>query len=169
MQRAIATVCFFFLLTSAALAQTNSTEKLRRIELMLESSGASQIGQQMADAMAGHMLKVLQTSNPELTDRVIAIAREELMKVMSKDLGPGGPLMTQIAAVYSKHFTDEEIDAFVAFYDSAAGRKLTASQSLLFQDTSQIGRAWGAAVAPELIRSIDRVLTREGIKIPKMQ
>jgi len=154
-------------MTSTALAQCFSPAKMERAERFLGLSGAAEIGPQMADAMLGQLLSALQSGNPDISDRVIAVSKEEANKLFAKELGPGGGLLAQLATIYCKRFSDEEIDAFIAFYDSPAGRKFRASQSSIFQESVKIGNAWGMSIAPELVRSIDRVLTREGIKIPQ--
>lgn len=63
--------------------------------------------------------------------RVVAIARE--------DMGWAG-IKPQLADVYSRHYTEEEAQGLVAFYQSPTGQALLKKGSLVAQDTTKLGQ-----------------------------
>jgi hypothetical protein len=150
----------------ATWAQGSAVDKFQRTARMFELSGASDLAKQGADAALVQSLKVLHTSHPDIADRVIAVAQEELKQQLVRDLAPGGAFLVQLTESFDKRFSEEEIDALISFYESPVGRKLVAVQPTIVEENMQIGTAWGQKIAPELVRRIDRALAAQGIKFP---
>ena len=98
----------------ATWAQGSAVDKFQRTARMFELSGASDLAKQGADAALVQSLKVLHTSHPDIADRVIAVAQEELKQQLVRDLAPGGAFLVQLTESFDKRFSEEEIDALIA-------------------------------------------------------
>ena len=52
-------------------------------------------------------------------------------------------LMSKTADMYMTEFTHEDITAFLKFYDTPAGKKLTSKSDTLTEKGQDIGKDWG--------------------------
>lgn len=52
--------------------------------------------------------------------------------------------------VYSKHFSEEDIDGLIAFYESPVGKKLAKKRFKLQKDAMDAGRLWGAKTGAKI-------------------
>jgi hypothetical protein len=57
--------------------------------------------------------------------------------------------------IYQKHFTHNDIKAFIAFYESEAGRKLAQKTPVITEEAMQVGQQWGAEMATKIIKKIE--------------
>ncbi|NEW84922.1 MAG: DUF2059 domain-containing protein, partial [Mariniphaga sp.] len=49
----------------------------------------------------------------------------------------------QLIPVYKKHFTQDDVKAIIAFYESPAGNKLAEKTPLIAVEAMQSSQAWG--------------------------
>jgi uncharacterized protein len=56
-----------------------------------------------------------------------------------------------IAAVYAREFTDEDLDALVAFYHTPAGEHLVAKQPEILKGMLAVGQQWGQMIAKQTL------------------
>jgi uncharacterized protein len=52
-------------------------------------------------------------------------------------------LMSKTADMYMTEFTQEEVKAFLKFYNTPAGKKLTSKSDVLTEKGQLVGKAWG--------------------------
>ena len=57
-------------------------------------------------------------------------------------------LYSEIATVYMERFTEEDIDAMLAFYNSPIGKKMIAETPEITARSMQIGQTWGMKLQP---------------------
>ena len=65
-----------------------------------------------------------------------------------------------VVPIYEEHFSDDEIKQLIAFYESPIGKKLSATQPLLVQESMTAGQAWGRQIGEKVIQQ----LKAKGIK-----
>ena len=66
-----------------------------------------------------------------------------------------GPEMLDSSAVeYATHFSDDDLRAFIAFYQSPAGAHLAAQQPVMLQDMAGVGRRLGQRVAADVLKRL---------------
>lgn len=66
-----------------------------------------------------------------------------------------GPEMIDSTAVeYATRFSDDDLRAFVAFYQSPAGAHLAAQQPVMQQDMAAVGRRLGQRVAADVLKRL---------------
>jgi uncharacterized protein len=74
-------------------------------------------------------------------------------------------LTDQIAPVYARHFTADELRTLVAFYRQPLGQKLLEKMPVLLQEGMALGQAWGQKIAAEMQNRLIEELRKKGHKI----
>ena len=65
-----------------------------------------------------------------------------------------GMLVDSIAVLYASMFTEVELNALTAFYESAIGRRFRGQQGELMAQSSAIGQRWGERIGREVAASM---------------
>lgn len=68
----------------------------------------------------------------------------------------------QMAGVYARTFTVDEMRQLIAFYQTPVGQKLLEKLPTLVQESMSIGQAWGRRLATELRDSMVDALRKKG-------
>lgn len=123
---------------SAQAPVLSSHEKAAR-ELYLVSGGPEN-----AKAGADAMLATMSTSNPQLAEYA-----DVLKAWVDKVLG-GADLHNEVAAVFMKFYTEEEIQGLIAFYRTPLGRKVTRTLPEVMKASGEIGARRAEAHGEEL-------------------
>ncbi len=168
---AVLTACFAAALIAStpALAQVTPApaqvpdDALKKdIEKLLEVTGASQMGVQAANMMAGQMLDSLR-SNPSIPPRAIDVAKQVLDEEFKKAFAAPDGLLAGIVGVYAKHFTSDDVKGLVAFYNTDLGKKLIGRMPVLMQESVVVSQQWAEREMPRIGRLLDERLKKEGI------
>ncbi|MGD9881565.1 MAG: DUF2059 domain-containing protein [Reyranella sp.] len=73
-------------------------------------------------------------------------------------------LDNDIARVWAKAFTEDELRVITEFYRSPAGAKLAQVGPQVLQDTLQVAQGWSERVGEELLEKSKEELKRQGIE-----
>lgn len=134
-----ASICTVLVMLSANLfAQTSKTDK---IKTLMELTGAANLSDQMLNQLTAS----LGESPPKSATDFVEAFRKEL------DIPS---LMAQLYPIYEKHFTTDELDGLIAFYQTDLGKKVTATLPVIMQESMQIGQAWGKEAAERAMEKI---------------
>jgi hypothetical protein len=68
----------------------------------------------------------------------------------------------QMAGVYARAFTVDEMRQLIAFYQTPVGQKLLEKSPTLVQESMSIGRAWGQRLGAELKDMMIDALRKKG-------
>ena len=139
-----------------ATAQDSKLEKAREVFRIMQADG---IMDQMLDAVFGQMGAMMQQSHPELPQEALTIVREEISASLREALPQ---LIDQVAVVYEQVFTDEELDAMLAFYRSPAGQSMVKKMPEVMGRSAQFSQAWAMGAFQNLPQRIEQRLRREG-------
>ena len=60
-------------------------------------------------------------------------------------------LLDEMAPVYQKHLTLEDLKAITEFYKTPAGKKLAEKTPLITQESMKVGEKWGQGVAEKVL------------------
>ena len=118
-------------------AKTNNASVASVKELM-DKTGTGE----MAVQAMNQMLPVIKQMVPNASDEFWA----EFMKEVNPD-----DLVEMIIPIYQRHFSQEDIDAVNAFYDTQAGKNFISSQPLIMQESMMVGQAWSQAIVQKVI------------------
>lgn len=97
---------------------------------------------EMAVQAMNQMLPVIKQMVPE--------ASEEFWVEFMKEVNPED-LVAMIIPIYQKHFSQEDIDAVNAFYDTKAGKNFISSQPLIMQESMMVGQVWSQTIVQKVI------------------
>ena len=123
-------------------AQTTvAPEKAKNLHRLMELIGSHNLARQMMDGMMASIKGNLQSVDKELEAKVFRIYEEELRKVFTVER-----VESLIFPIYDKHFTNEEIIALIAFYESPLGKKTTSVLPQILSESLVIGEQLGREV-----------------------
>ena len=110
------------------------------------------------DAFKQDVLKYLEMSGQKLTiekvtekfkENVPAEKQAEFKKEMDASIND---FMNKMADMYMTEFTHDDIKAFIKFYESPAGKKITAKTGVLYDKGQAIGQEWGMGLQGLLMK-----------------
>jgi hypothetical protein len=107
---------------------------------------------EMAIQAMNQMLPVIKKMVPEASEEFWA----EFMKEVKPD-----ELVNMIIPIYQKHFSQEDIDAVNAFYDTKAGKNFIQSQPLIMQESMIAGQAWSQGIVQKVISKAQAAQARQ--------
>lgn len=148
---------FFYTLLCSCLLSTTlvcssshaENTKNQDIMLMLRLSGQLESSEQIISAMVPQLIQLITASNPNLPKSEI----NELMSFLESVLKQEVPrLLDMLVPIYAKHFTHEDIQGLIKFYQSPLGSKLVQKQKLVLPESMKVGEIWGQQVAQKAIQ-----------------
>ena len=101
------------------------------------------------DTFKADVVKYLQMSGQratfeKLTSQYAQNVPAEKQADFKKELNASlDDLMSKMADLYMTEFTHEDIKAFIKFYETPAGKKLTAKSDVLYDKGQAVGQEWG--------------------------
>ncbi len=151
-------------LTSLGFAQDTAipAEKRAAIEKLLERTKALDVGKQMANGMVAQMTQGLRQARPDLPKNALDFLPEVMNEVMSDEKGF---FASMFIAMYHQHFSLEDIQNMLTFYESPTGLKVLEKQSVMLQQGMVIGGEWGKRLQPEINRRVRARLAAQGIQL----
>ncbi len=130
---------------------------------MMEVTGTSKIGHQMATMMSQQMLQTARAQHPEVPAHSFDIVQEVAEKEFENAFeGPDG-LMTRMIPLYARYFTPEDVRGLIAFYQSPLGQKSLSVMPALMQDAMTLGQQWAAEATPRVQEAIRKRLEADGV------
>lgn len=126
------------------------------------------VAMRAADNFDAVVPTVFQALKPALTQGDAKAGKDwdEIAPTLTSEFSAAkGDLLADIAKVYAQAFTADELKAFVAFYKSPAGEKLSKLTPTLAQQTLLAGQRFGQQVAIRLSERMKDELRKRGNKI----
>jgi hypothetical protein len=121
------------------------------------SRGFDNVLPQLAAQAQDRFIRIRPDMFKQIADTVEAVALK--LAVRRNDLD------TDVARVWAKHFTEEELQTIATFYKSAAGQKFAEVGSLVFAESLTAVQRWSDRVGDELIDNARKELKSQGIDI----
>lgn len=80
-------------------------------------------------------------------DQVLPMIPEDKQADFKKDFEASLPdLYEQLAPVFQKHYTHEDIKQMLEFYNSPIGKKISKNTESIATDSMKVGQEWGATL-----------------------
>ena len=133
---------------AAALAVVNATVATQSFDTRLP---------QIANEVANRLIRQRPDLHKEITDAVQATALK--LAVRRKDLD------VDVARVYAKTFSEDELKTIGAFLSSDAGKKYQTEGPKVFAETFDTVQRWSDRVGAELLDKSREELKRQGIEL----
>lgn len=140
-------------------------EKQQRIEKLLEVTGALNIAKLMSDAVTRQMINAVKQARADIPPEAFDIVAEEVNSVISEAMVARGGFVDLIIPVYAKHFTTDDLDALIAFYETPVGRKAVDVMPRVTQEAMQIGQRWGQSLGPTIVERVRARFKDQGIEL----
>lgn len=122
-------VCIgIFLLSFYGFSQETSSFETKTIELIKMTSG------QQFEVIMNPLVKMVPEEN-----------REDFKKELRDSTSE---LYAQMAEIYMKNFTEEDIDKILEFYHTPVGEKMVATLPEITKEGMELGQAWGMKLQP---------------------
>jgi len=158
---AVAAVCL--LISGASMAQTPSGQsndkKQAIVQQLIAITGLSKLGDQIVTMVLPQSLNAVKRANPRITDEDLA----ELRRVGLEEFRAAMPqFMEGVGKIYEGAFSQQELEALLAFYKSPLGQKVIETMPTLLQQSHALGIAWGMQVGKRMKERIDEEARRRG-------
>ena len=160
--RTLVLLAVFSSLVPVAAADELTPQKRADIERLLEMTGATKVGKQMAALSTAHMIQSLKLTHPGIPPKALEFLPEEVGAVFDAHIPA---FVAQIIPVYHRYFSAEEIKGMIAFYATDLGRKAISAMPGLMGESMAIGQKWGEGLSPELAERVRARLKKEGIEL----
>jgi hypothetical protein len=117
-------------------SQTESKDE--KIRTLLELTGSAKLGVQIAKTLIPSFQKAYPDVNLSFWDEV------------EKDINSDS-LINLIIPIYSKYYTEDDIDQLITFYKSPIGKKVTESLPQITQESMLAGQNWGRQIGEQVV------------------
>lgn len=148
--------------TPPAFAQSEpAPENLQAAKDLLKATNAEAQFAAMIPLIFNQLRQILPQPGPndqQVFDQVFA-------EIQKQAIARSSELIDQIAALYAKRFTVEELTAVSQFYRSPVGQKFVAATPDITGQSMRIGNAWGRKIGQEAEQTIRSELLKRGIKL----
>lgn len=124
-------------------------EKAKAIHRLLDLMGSAKLGQQVM----GQMLPLARSSFKQVPEGVW----DEIEKEFNSEIS-FGKLQEMTIPIYNRHFSDEEINEMIKFYESPIGKKLSSVMPQIAAESMQVGMEW----ADQILKRIRQRLKEKG-------
>ena len=123
-------------------AQDGTKADMKDIMRLMELSGSASMGGQMLDQLIGSFQQRLPDVPQDFWDAYRAeMDMQELVGL--------------IAPVYAKHFTADDVQALIEFYESPVGKKMVVTQPMILEESMAIGQSYSQSVTMKLLERLN--------------
>jgi len=123
----------------AAAAPKRDEAKRREIMRLLELGGTREAMRSQIDTMTKGF------ANMNLPPEMVAAMKEEFTGGLDQ-------MVEMTVDVYERNFSLEEVKAFVAFYESPTGQKISKVMPTVLRESTEAGMKWGQQMQPRLMK-----------------
>jgi hypothetical protein len=145
----------FAVLPSAAFAQDVSESHFSAARDAVAASGATD----RFDLILPNILQDVKTrfiaNRPDLEAEITGVANDEAIALASRRTN----LEKEVANIFAKVFTEEELRELEAFYSTDTGKKLLQETDVITRQVVAASRVWGRGMARDLETNVSKVLS----------
>ena len=135
-------------------------DAVREARGLLERAGIDDLGRQHMTAVSTQLMSTVQSIDAG-KDKLMA----EFARLAGKEIEARLPKYAEeVALIYARTFTLDELKQLNAFYDSPLGQKLLEKSPVLFKESADLIQQMGADVVREVWRVMLPELQKRGIK-----
>lgn len=153
----IAFITALILAAGPALAQTEpqpapapSAENLAAAQELVRVMKATDIFKTMLPSLVNSMKAAVVQNRPEVAKNYDAMMPRFIEAANTRV----NELADQIAGVYARHFTLDELHQMTQFYQSPAGQKMIAEQPAIARETLAFGQQLGRTIAADIVEQM---------------
>ncbi len=145
----------------AAHAQQPSAASMLVAKQLIDVTGATGLFTPLIAGVVEQAKNLYLQQNPSLAKDLNEIADK-----MRKNLQPRFAEVTnEIARLYATHFTEQELKAILAFYQSPAGKKMLAQQPVVVDNSMKFAQDWANKLSEQVTMKMRDELKKKGHKL----
>ena len=140
MRTTISFFVFMLLITNAHCADPAKTRDICRFFQLMNV-------EELAFADMKERAELQRQSHPEVPDE---FWRELFMELKPEEF------LSRMVPIYDKHFTHDEIKAWIAFFESAPGQAFLKNQRVVLQESTRAGQAYVEEVSVPILNRLQK-------------
>jgi uncharacterized protein len=156
--RAILVVTAFAALLAPAQAQQPSANAIALAKEIITVKGSANMFDPILPNLVDKTRAMLLQTNPMLSKDLNEVATKVRTELSSRT----AELQTEMAKLYAASFTEQELKDALAFYKSAVGKKISATEPRILQQTFDMVNVWSDKVSEEVIGKMRAEMKKKG-------
>jgi len=138
--------CLSLLLVASFIVRAQTEPTDADIIKMQQLNGSSAT----TDAMYPQIVAQLKTMKPGVSEEQWAAVKKEVFDIEVAELNK------QLIPIYKKHFTQDDVKAIIAFYETPIGRKMAEQNPLITVESMQLSQTWGMGLFGKIQAYLDK-------------
>jgi uncharacterized protein len=111
--------------------------------------------------------KATAQNNQAVSETVFAILKSSTLSMVKRQISAKDGLIDRVVPLYDKHYTHNEIQTLIRFYETPLGKKVTALRPQIAQEGMVVAEEWINFLEPLLVQALAKSLEKEGYAIIK--
>jgi hypothetical protein len=132
----------------------------KKIREFMQIIGAQNITRQVASTFTKQLAYSLKQQHPDIDPKAFAVIEEETDAVLGDR---SQQIIEKMIPIYSKHFTEEDIDDLLTFYHSRVGRKTIREMPALMAESMEMAVEESKTSVPEIQKRTMAKLEADGL------
>lgn len=145
----------FVALASQSYAQEIAESHLKAARATITAVKATDNYDIILPGAAQKLKQELIQQNPDLTDVIISTVDEKVLTLVARR----ADLEREAAIAYAKIFSEPELNAIAAFYNSDAGKKLLASGPIVAREVVKAADIWQRGITRDLATEVGKQIS----------
>lgn len=147
--------------SAAQAAQKPSAAAMATANELIKVTGATALFKPLIAGVVEQAKTPFLQQNPMLAKDLNEIAAK-----LNAELAPRfSEITNEVATLYATHFSEQELKAILAFYQSPVGKKLLAQQPQVIETSMSFAQNWANKLSDEVIRRMRAELVKRGHKM----
>jgi len=132
----------------------------KKIREFMQLIGAQNIMHQVASSFTKQLAYSLKEQQPDIDPKAFEIIKEQTDAVLDER---SQQIADKMVPIYSKHFTEEDMDDLLAFYHSRVGRKTIREMPSLMAESMEMAVEESRTAVPEIQKRVMEKLKADGL------
>ena len=99
-------------------------------------------------------------NRPDIEAEITQIVNEVAISLAARR----GPLEDEVALIYAKEFSSEELKQIETFFGSEAGKKFLTRTPVLFRQVDEVSRVWRTGITRDMGQIVGQKLQEQGLQ-----
>ncbi|MEM9279149.1 MAG: DUF2059 domain-containing protein [Pseudomonadota bacterium] len=141
-------------------AQEITPEHTAAAKSAMVATGATARLDKILPELAAFTKAGLIANRPDIESEISTIVDEVAISLAARR----GPLENEVAAIYTKFFTEEELNTIETFFSSEAGTKFLALTPRLFREIDEASKVWRSGLTRDMTQQVQQRLQEANLQ-----
>ncbi len=143
--------------------------KIQDIKKLLELIRLEEVVMSAAENSLERFFPILKKAtaqnNETVSETVFAILKGSTLSLVKRQVSAEGGLMDRVVPLYDQHYTQDEIQKLIQFYETPLGKKVSALRPQIAKEAMVVAEEWINFLEPLLVQALAKRLEQEGYVI----